>query len=130
MAFYVVLAVTIIVIILSQLMEHQMGLKLLVELTRKKITVNLLKLYLAGSSQKCIQQNDLDTFSTNDVLQNKFVSIVMLQKFLNLLIYFGLLMGIGTVPWETQVYLLLLALATMLINWWITISFYGPQGYL
>ncbi|KAJ7387576.1 hypothetical protein OS493_000910 [Desmophyllum pertusum] len=57
-----------------------------VQLTEKKITSNMLKLYLAGSSQKCIQ--DLDSFSSFGCLKKHFVPVVLMQKFLHLLIYF------------------------------------------
>ena len=58
---------------------------------RKKITFNNLKLFLAGSNQKSIKEKNLDTSSTFGSLKKQFISVMLLQKFLSLLIYHNVL---------------------------------------
>ena len=67
-----------------------------VELSGKKLTFNSLKLYLAGSNQKCIQENNLNDFSTYGILKYKFVPVSMLQRFMNLLLHCDILTEVVT----------------------------------
>ena len=66
----------------------------LVELTGKKLTLNNLKLFLAGSRQKYITENDLEELSNFGSLQNHFVPVVLLEKFLHILIHHVILQEI------------------------------------
>lgn len=62
-----------------------------IQLTGKTFSVNTLKLFLAGSNQKCIQEGNLDTFSNFGLLSKHFVPVVLLEKFLHMLIYMDIL---------------------------------------
>ena len=62
-----------------------------VELTGRDLTCNILKLFLAGSRQKCILENNLDSFSNFGILQKRFVPVLLLEKFLHTLLYYGVL---------------------------------------
>ena len=63
----------------------------MLELSGEKINCHTLKLFLVGSSQKCIKDNGLDKFATFGCLQKKFVPNVLLDKFLHSLIYHDVL---------------------------------------
>ena len=63
----------------------------MLELFGEKINCHTLKLFLVGSSQKCIKDNGLDQFATFGCLQKKFVPNVLLDKFLHFLIYHDVL---------------------------------------
>ena len=58
----------------------------MLELSGEKINCHTLKLFLVGSSQKCIKDNGLDKFATFGCLQKKFVPNILLDKFLHSLI--------------------------------------------
>jgi superfamily II DNA helicase RecQ len=61
------------------------------ELTGKEVSLKMLRLFLAGSNQKSIEDKNLDTLCTFGSLKKQFVPIMLLQKFLNLLIYYDVL---------------------------------------
>lgn len=58
----------------------------ILELSGTKINCQTLKLFLTGSSRKCIKDNGLDKFSTFGCLQKAFKPVVLLDKFLHSLI--------------------------------------------
>lgn len=59
-------------------------LQAVVELSNISLTCNDLKLYLAGSNQKCVSH--LQEYATFGTLEKKFVPVPLLAKFLHLLI--------------------------------------------
>ena len=62
-----------------------------VQLTGQNLTLNMLKLFLSGSNQKCIKETDLGMFSTFGSLTKQFVPVFLLERFLHLLIYYDVL---------------------------------------
>jgi len=62
-----------------------------VELTGRHITVNTLKLFLLGSRQKALLADGLDSLSNFGVLNGQFVPTSLLDTFLHLLIFKGVL---------------------------------------
>ena len=59
----------------------------MLELSGERINCRILKLFLTGSSQKCIKDNGPDKFGTFGCLQKKFIPNNLLDKFLHSLIY-------------------------------------------
>ena len=59
------------------------------ELTGKSLTMNTLKLFLAGSKNNAVA--DLSHYTTFGVLKKKFTPVSLLSKFLNILIVHGIL---------------------------------------
>lgn len=62
-----------------------------VELTGRDVTANTLKLFLSGSRQKSILAAGLDSLANFGLLNGKFVPISLLDTFLHLLIFNGIL---------------------------------------
>ncbi len=60
-----------------------------VELTGKSLTMNTLKLFLAGSKNNAVAE--LSNFTTFGALKKKFTPVTLLSKFLNVLIVNGIL---------------------------------------
>ena len=58
----------------------------MLELSTKKVSCQTLKLFLVGSSQKCIKDNELDSLSTFGCMKGKFIPSTLLDKFLHILI--------------------------------------------
>jgi superfamily II DNA helicase RecQ len=63
----------------------------IVQLTGRVFTCNTLKLFFARSQQKIIKEQELDVLSNFGCLEKRFVPTVLLDKFLHILIYFGIL---------------------------------------
>ena len=59
------------------------------ELTGKSLTMNVLKLFLAGSKNNAVAE--LSHFTTFGALKKKFTPVVLLTKFLNVLVVHGIL---------------------------------------
>lgn len=66
-------------------------LQAVVELTGRVFTCNTLKLFLVGSRQKSILEQELDTLVNFGSLEKRFVPAVLLDKFLHSLINSGIL---------------------------------------
>ena len=62
-----------------------------VQLTGQNLTLNMLKLFLSGSNQKCIKETDFGMLSTFGSFTKQLVPAFLLERFLHLLVHYEVL---------------------------------------